>query len=105
MTTIDRLQHAVAQAEEGGTVTLSVADASKLLATVAGLAVDPPRRYRHYKGPVYELICEARFEADKQPMVVYRAPNGSLWIRYQKVFEEMIEVDGRQVQRFSPIEG
>jgi len=103
MNTIERLQHAVAQAEPGATVSLSNADAGKLLAIIAGLAVDPPRRYRHYKGPVYQRICDATFEADEQAMVVYRAPNGTLWIRYKSVFEEMIEVDGQRVQRFSPV--
>ena len=102
MTTLDRLQHAITTASTD-TVTLSLDDARKLLAVAQGLAVDPPVRYQHYKGPYYQLICHATFEADEQPMTVYRAPNGTLWIRYQSVFEEMIEVDGRRVQRFAPV--
>ena len=102
MTTLDRLQHAITTAS-ADTVTLSLDDARKLLAVAQGLAVDPPVRYQHYKGPYYQLICHATFEADEQPMTVYRAPNGTLWIRYQSVFEEMIEVDGRRVQRFTPV--
>ncbi len=103
MTALERLHHAVAHAS-GETVTVSLDDARKLLAIAEGLAVDPPVRYQHYKGPHYQLICHATFEADEQPMTVYRAPNGTLWIRYQSVFEEMIEVDGTAVQRFKRIE-
>ncbi len=103
MTTLDRLQHAITTASTD-TVTLSLDDARKLLAVAQGLAVDPPVRYQHYKGPHYQLICHATFEADEQPMTVYRAPNGTLWIRYQAVFEETIDVDGRRVQRFAPVD-
>ena len=61
-------------------------------------------RYRHYKGGLYELVCEATLEADLTPMIVYKASNGSVWIRPRAVFFEMIEVDGKQVQRFAPID-
>ena len=61
-------------------------------------------RYQHYKGGIYELVCEATLEADLSPMIVYRAANGSIWCRPRAVFFEMIEVDGRQVQRFRPID-
>lgn len=61
-------------------------------------------RYRHYKGGIYELVCEATQEADLQPAIVYRAPDGSLWIRPKSVFFEMITVAGKVVQRFTEIE-
>lgn len=60
-------------------------------------------RYRHYKGGIYELVCEATQEADLKPAIVYRAPDGSLWIRPASVFFEMIEVGGKMVQRFTEI--
>jgi DNA polymerase-3 subunit epsilon len=60
-------------------------------------------RYRHYKGGIYEFVCEATQEADLQPAIVYRAPDGSLWIRPKSVFFEMIEVGGKVVQRFTEI--
>ncbi len=104
MTTLDRLQHVIDTAT-GDSVSVSLDDARKLLAIAQGLAVDPPVRYRHYKGPHYQLICHATFEADEQPMTVYRAPNGTLWIRYQSVFEEMVEIDGKTVPRFKQVEG
>lgn len=61
-------------------------------------------RYQHYKGGIYELVCEATLESDLSTMIVYRAANGSIWCRPQAVFFEMIEVDGKQVQRFTPID-
>jgi hypothetical protein len=61
-------------------------------------------RYRHYKGGLYELVCEATLESDLTPMIVYRAANGTVWIRPKDVFFQLIEVDGKSVQRFTPID-
>ena len=61
-------------------------------------------RYRHYKGGIYEHVCEATLESDLSPMIVYRAPDGSLWIRPRTVFFEMVEVDGALVPRFATID-
>ncbi|MBA5690149.1 DUF1653 domain-containing protein [Rugamonas apoptosis] len=60
-------------------------------------------RFRHYKGGVYELVSEATLEADLTPMIVYRAADGSVWVRPKDVFFQLIEVDGVMVQRFAPI--
>lgn len=60
-------------------------------------------QYRHFKGGLYELVCEATLEADHAPMIVYRAANGSVWIRPREVFFETVEVDGKQVPRFAPV--
>ncbi|MFZ6645350.1 DUF1653 domain-containing protein [Undibacterium sp. TJN25] len=65
----------------------------------------PAQRYRHYKGGIYELVCEATQESDLSPVIVYKALNGSVWTRPKSVFFEMLEVDGRMVQRFTPISG
>lgn len=61
-------------------------------------------RFQHYKGGIYELVCEATLESDLSTMIVYRAANGSIWCRPRQVFFEMIEVDDKQVQRFTPME-
>ncbi len=61
-------------------------------------------RFRHYKGGEYELVCEATMEADLTPLIVYRAANGSIWCRPRAVFFEEVEVDGKRVPRFAPIE-
>ncbi|RJG00510.1 DUF1653 domain-containing protein [Noviherbaspirillum sedimenti] len=62
------------------------------------------KRYRHYKGGIYELVCEATQEADLTPVIVYRAHDGSVWVRPRDVFFQMIEVDGKQMPRFAPID-
>jgi hypothetical protein len=58
-------------------------------------------RFRHYKGGIYELVCEAVLEADLTPVIVYRAQDGSIWVRPKQVFFETVEVDGAQVPRFA----
>jgi hypothetical protein len=60
-------------------------------------------QYRHYKGGLYELVCEATLEADLSPMIIYRAHDGSIWARPKSVFFELVEVDGQKVPRFAPI--
>jgi hypothetical protein len=60
-------------------------------------------QYRHYKGGLYQFVCEATLESDLTPMVVYRAANGTVWIRPRSVFFELVEVDGRQIPRFAPV--
>jgi hypothetical protein len=61
-------------------------------------------QYRHYKGGLYELVCEATLESDHTPMIVYRAANGTVWIRPRTVFFELVEVDGQLVPRFAPVD-
>jgi hypothetical protein len=61
-------------------------------------------RYQHYKGGIYELVCEATLESDLSPMIVYRAANGTIWIRPKQVFFESVAVAGEFVQRFAPLD-
>jgi hypothetical protein len=58
-------------------------------------------RYRHYKGGMYELVCEAELEADHTPVMVYRGEDGRIWVRPKAVFFETVELDGAQVPRFA----
>lgn len=60
-----------------------------------------PQRFRHYKGGIYELVCEATQESDLSPVIVYRSHNGSIWTRPKSVFFEMVEVEGVRVPRFA----
>ncbi len=60
-------------------------------------------KFRHYKGGLYELVCVATLESDLSPMIVYKAANGTLWVRPESVFFEMVDVDGVSVQRFTPL--
>lgn len=60
-------------------------------------------QYKHYKGGIYEHVCEATMESDLTPLIVYKAADGSIWVRPREVFFQEIEVDGQLVQRFAPI--
>jgi hypothetical protein len=62
------------------------------------------QRFKHYKGGLYELVCEATLESDLSTVIVYRAANGTIWCRPKDVFFEVIEVDGIKVQRFTPLD-
>ncbi|MBE0499235.1 MAG: DUF1653 domain-containing protein [Campylobacterales bacterium] len=59
-------------------------------------------RYRHYKGPFYEVIDVARHSENEEEFVVYRTLYGdfSLWIRPLEMFNEEITYEGRKVKRF-----
>lgn len=66
-----------------------------------------PGLYRHYKGGLYRVIGVARHSETEEFVVVYQALYGEqgLWVRPLGMFEEMVVVDGREVRRFSPVEG
>lgn len=65
-----------------------------------------PGRYRHYKGPEYEVLFEARHSETEEVLVVYRALYGEhgLWVRPKTMFVETVEVDGETRPRFAPID-
>lgn len=61
-------------------------------------------KYRHYKGGIYEIVCEAKLESDSSViMIVYKSEEGSIWTRPKDVFFELVECEGNTVQRFTPI--
>ena len=60
------------------------------------------KKYRHYKGGLYEEVCTAKLESDPEiTMMVYRAADGSIWTRPQHVFFEYVEHEGKTMQRFT----
>ncbi|WP_296943609.1 DUF1653 domain-containing protein [uncultured Massilia sp.] len=61
-------------------------------------------RYRHYKGGLYELVCEAVLEADHTPVIVYRGQDGKTWVRPRDAFFETVDPadGGAPVPRFAP---
>ena len=65
-----------------------------------------PGRYRHYKGYEYEVLGVARHSETEEEYVVYRALYGDrgLWIRPTAMFEDLVEIEGRHVPRFEPLE-
>lgn len=61
-------------------------------------------KYRHYKGGIYEIICEAQLEsAPETIMMVYKSEEGSIWTRPREQFFEFVQHEGNTVQRFAPI--
>jgi len=62
-------------------------------------------RYRHFKGGIYEYLHTARLESDPDvKMIVYRAPDNSLWVRTEQNFFGTVLHEGREVPRFAPLE-
>ncbi len=62
--------------------------------------------YEHFKGKKYEVIGLAHHSETMEPLVVYKTlysgnfPEGSLWVRPLKMFQELVSIDGKQVPRF-----
>ena len=63
-----------------------------------------PTCYRHYKGGLYELVCEAVLEADHTPVMVYRGQDGAVWERPKAAFFETVVHDGVAMPRFALLE-
>lgn len=61
-------------------------------------------RYRHYKGGIYELVCEALLESDHTPVIVYRAEDGAVWVRPREDFFDTVTVGGATQPRFAPLD-
>lgn len=61
-------------------------------------------KYRHYKGGIYEVVCEAKLESDPAViLVIYKSENGMVWARPKPVFFESVQHEGQAVPRFSSI--
>lgn len=65
-----------------------------------------PGRYRHYKGNEYTVLGLARHSETLEELVVYRQEYGDhgLWVRPAAMFLETIELEGKKVPRFRPVE-
>jgi DNA polymerase-3 subunit epsilon len=61
------------------------------------------RKFKHYKGGLYELVCEAIQESDLSSVIVYKSYDGRIWTRPKEVFFEWIVIDGVRLQRFTEI--
>ena len=70
-------------------------------------SVKAGERYRHYKGGLYEIICQAIQESALSPVVVYRPLSGdthTAWTRPMSVFFEMVQVGERMTRRFTLVD-
>jgi len=61
--------------------------------------------YRHYKGTLYTVIALAKHSETEEDMVVYQDIEHpeKIWARPKGMFEEMIEVQGKTMPRFTLI--
>ena len=58
--------------------------------------------YQHFKGEQYRILELAKHSETNEDMVVYQALYGErgIWVRPLAMFDEVIERDGKRIQRF-----
>lgn len=58
--------------------------------------------YKHYKGNLYRVIGLARHTETGEELVTYQSLYGDfgLWARPRAMFEEIIQVNGKETPRF-----
>ncbi|MCL1830448.1 MAG: DUF1653 domain-containing protein [Oscillospiraceae bacterium] len=59
--------------------------------------------YAHYKSNHYEVLEFAKHSETLESMVIYKAlyGEGETWVRPLSMWENLIEVDGKAVKRFT----
>jgi hypothetical protein len=64
--------------------------------------------YRHYKGMMYRAIDVVRHSESLDELVLYETlyenKLGKLWVRPKAMFLGDLELDGKTVRRFTPVE-
>ncbi len=60
-------------------------------------------KYRHYKGNEYLVVDIATHSETEEEMVVYKALYGEekLWVRPLSMWNEKVEVNGKEILRFT----
>ena len=66
--------------------------------------------YRHYKGKEYEVTGFVRHSETLEKLVIYKAlydskefGDNALWVRPEKMFSEMVNMNGKEIPRFKYI--
>ncbi len=61
-------------------------------------------QYKHFKGGLYELICEATDSETQSDLVVYKSLNdGRVWVRPKKMFFEKVKIGEKTIPRFKKL--
>ncbi|MDG1733308.1 MAG: DUF1653 domain-containing protein [Thalassotalea sp.] len=63
-------------------------------------------KYQHFKGNYYQVLHIAKDSETELEMVVYQPLYGErgIWVRPLSMFSEVIERDGKTMQRFKKVE-
>lgn len=63
------------------------------------------KRFSHFRGGLYEVICVACHTETGQRLIIYQPMEGEekIWARPEENFFEEVEVGGLVVKRFSPM--
>ena len=63
------------------------------------------KKYRHFKGNVYEVTGFAKHSETGEKLVIYRSENDpdDVWARPYDMFNEIIWRDDRRIRRFEQI--
>ncbi|MBP9828362.1 DUF1653 domain-containing protein [Patescibacteria group bacterium] len=67
------------------------------------MEVQRGRRYQHYKGGVYTVVCLATDEATLARVVVYQGSDQQIWTRPLVHFVALVATERGEVQRFSAL--
>ncbi len=60
--------------------------------------------FRHYKGGLYMLQGEAEHSETKEMVILYKGlESGQVWVRPKEMFYGSLVVEGKTVQRFTPV--
>ena len=66
--------------------------------------ITPGRIYRHYKGNLYKIIALAKHSETGEDMIVYQnTEKGDIWVRPDYMWNESVNVDGKNVLRFQAL--
>lgn len=62
------------------------------------------KKYRHFKGNIYEYIGTAIHSETEEKLVIYKNDKGVLFARPYDIFFELVERDGNKIPRFEELE-
>lgn len=62
--------------------------------------------YQHYKGNTYKILYVAKHSETLEDMVIYQDVNApdKIWARPATMWNDDVEIDGKTVKRFEPME-
>ena len=58
-------------------------------------------QYLHYKGTIYEVIALGKIEATLEDVVIYKGPDGVVWVRSYDDFTAKVISSQGEVPRFT----